>query len=186
MNHTVSGRDYQRLWFNGTEVGETGINAALCGTWGCPVLLVTGDQASCDEGKALLGEGLTTVAVKQGLGAGVGAADPAGAGAEADRGGRAEGARRPEGRAAVRPGQPVRDQGRVQAHPGRPTGFASTPASSGSTAARSGSRPPPGGRPGSSSSSRRERLPTVSASCRGAGGGTLRAVGRPDRSGGFS
>jgi D-amino peptidase len=70
MNHTVSGRDYQRLWFNGTEVGETGINAALCGTWGCPVLLVTGDQASCDEGRALLGEGLTTVAVKQGLGFG--------------------------------------------------------------------------------------------------------------------
>ncbi|MEX2255123.1 MAG: M55 family metallopeptidase, partial [Acidimicrobiia bacterium] len=68
MNHTVSGRDFQRLWFNGVEVGETGINAALCGTWGCPVLLVTGDGASCDEGKALLGDGLTTVAVKQGLG----------------------------------------------------------------------------------------------------------------------
>ena len=68
MNHTVSGRDYQRLWFNGVEVGETGINAALCGTWGCPVLLVTGDAASCAEGKALLGEGLTTVAVKEGLG----------------------------------------------------------------------------------------------------------------------
>ena len=68
LNHTVSGRDYQRLWFNGTEVGESGINAALCGTWGCPVLLVTGDQASCDEGRALLGPGLTTVAVKQGLG----------------------------------------------------------------------------------------------------------------------
>ena len=70
MNHTVSGRDYQRLWFNGTEVGETGINAALCGTWNCPVLLVTGDQASCDEGRALLGHGLTTVAVKQGLASG--------------------------------------------------------------------------------------------------------------------
>jgi D-amino peptidase len=69
MNHTVSGRDYQRLWFNGTEVGETGINAALCGTWGCPVLLVTGDEASCREGRELLGEGLTTVAVKTGLGA---------------------------------------------------------------------------------------------------------------------
>jgi D-amino peptidase len=69
LNHTVSGRDYQRLWFNGTEVGETGINAALCGTWSCPVLLVTGDQASCDEARALLGDGLTTVAVKQGLGA---------------------------------------------------------------------------------------------------------------------
>ena len=69
LNHTVSGRDYQRLWFNGTEVGETGINAALCGTWSCPVLLVTGDRASCDEATALLGAGLTTVAVKQGLGA---------------------------------------------------------------------------------------------------------------------
>ena len=57
-----------RLRFNGVEVGETGINAALCGTWGCPVLLVTGDEATCREGKALLGEGLTTVAVKKGLG----------------------------------------------------------------------------------------------------------------------
>ena len=70
MNHTVSGRDYQRLWFNGVEVGETGINAALCGTWGCPVLLVTGDEASCREGKELLGEGLTTVAVKWAFGSG--------------------------------------------------------------------------------------------------------------------
>ncbi len=69
LNHTVSGRDYQRLWFNGTEVGETGINAALCGTWCCPVLLVTGDEACCAEAAALLGDGLTTVAVKQGLGA---------------------------------------------------------------------------------------------------------------------
>ncbi len=69
MNHTVSGRDYFNLRFNGTLVGETGIHAALCGTWGCPVLLVTGDDVACAEGKALVGEGLTTVAVKQGLGA---------------------------------------------------------------------------------------------------------------------
>jgi D-amino peptidase len=32
------------------------------------VLLVTGDEASCREGRDLLGEGLTTVAVKRGLG----------------------------------------------------------------------------------------------------------------------
>jgi D-amino peptidase len=68
MNHTVSGRDFQNLWFNGTQVGETGINAALCGTWGCPVLMVTGDRAACVEGKALLGDALTTVEVKVGLG----------------------------------------------------------------------------------------------------------------------
>src|SRR5215217_219432 len=70
LNHTVSGQSWHNLYFNGTPVGETGINAALCGTWGCPVLLVTGDAASCAEGKALLGERLTTVAVKQGLGSG--------------------------------------------------------------------------------------------------------------------
>src|SRR5881409_873757 len=68
LNHTVSGVDWQNLWFNGTEVGETGINAALCGTWGCPVLLVTGDQAACREGRELLGDGLTTVQVKTALG----------------------------------------------------------------------------------------------------------------------
>ena len=68
LNHTVSGVDWQNLWFNGTLVGETGINAALCGTWGCPVLLVTGDRAAAREAKALLGDGLTTVEVKQGLG----------------------------------------------------------------------------------------------------------------------
>jgi D-amino peptidase len=68
LNHTVSGRDFQNLWFNGTLVGETGINAALCGTWACPVLMVTGDQAACAEGKKLLGDGLTTVQVKQGTG----------------------------------------------------------------------------------------------------------------------
>src|SRR6187431_953868 len=67
MNHTVSGPNFQNLWFNGTLVGATGINAALCGTWGCPVLMVTGDAAACREGKALLGDGLTTVAVKEGI-----------------------------------------------------------------------------------------------------------------------
>ncbi len=69
MNHTIYGRDFQNLWFNGTLVGETGINAALCGTWDCPVLMVTGDEASCREGRELLGGGLTTVAVKKGFGA---------------------------------------------------------------------------------------------------------------------
>jgi D-amino peptidase len=68
LNHTVSGLEWHNLWFNGTPVGETGINAALCGTWDCPVLLVTGDDATCREATELLGKGLTTVSVKQGLG----------------------------------------------------------------------------------------------------------------------
>ena len=68
LSHTVSGEAWRELQFNGTSVGETGINAALCGNWGCPVLLVTGDEAVCREGKELLGDGLTTVSVKKGLG----------------------------------------------------------------------------------------------------------------------
>jgi D-amino peptidase len=68
LSHTVSSQAWQALRFNGTLVGETGINAALCGQWGCPVLLVTGDRAVCREAKALLGDDLTTVEVKVGLG----------------------------------------------------------------------------------------------------------------------
>ena len=68
LSHTVSGQAWQNLRFNGRLVGETGINAALCGNWGIPVLLVTGDRAVCTEARELLGERLTTVEVKEGLG----------------------------------------------------------------------------------------------------------------------
>src|SRR5436309_9689001 len=68
LSHTVSGQAWHELRFNGRPVGETGINAALCGHWGCPVLLVTGDRAVCREATELLGERLTTVEVKVGLG----------------------------------------------------------------------------------------------------------------------
>ncbi len=65
--HTISTTTWQNLWFNDDLVGETGVNAALCGHYGCPVLLVTGDEATGREAKELLGDGLTTVAVKRGL-----------------------------------------------------------------------------------------------------------------------
>jgi D-amino peptidase len=65
--HTISTTNWRSLRFNDDLVGETGINAALCGHYGCPILLVTGDEATCREAKELLGEGLTTVAVKRGL-----------------------------------------------------------------------------------------------------------------------
>jgi D-amino peptidase len=68
MSHTVSATRWHELRFNGVPVGEVGINAALCGTWGCPVALVTGDDVVCAESAELLGPGLHTLAVKQGLG----------------------------------------------------------------------------------------------------------------------
>jgi D-amino peptidase len=68
LSHTVSSTKWHNLRFNGTLVGEVGINAALCGTWGTPVALVTGDDVVCEEARELLGPGLRTLAVKQGLG----------------------------------------------------------------------------------------------------------------------
>ena len=65
--HTISTVKWHNLWFNDDLVGEVGVNAALCGHYGCPILLVTGDEAVCRESKEILGDGLTTVAVKRGL-----------------------------------------------------------------------------------------------------------------------
>ncbi len=65
LDHTF---DVQiRLWINGLEVGEVGLNAALAGHFGVPVGLVTGDQAVTGEAKALLGE-IETVQVKEAFG----------------------------------------------------------------------------------------------------------------------
>jgi len=65
--HTISTTTWRNLWFNEDVVGETGINAALCGHYGYPPLLVTGDEAVVREARTLLGPGLTSVAVKRGL-----------------------------------------------------------------------------------------------------------------------
>ena len=67
LSHTISTVLWRHLWFNGQAVGEVGVNAAVCGYYDSPVLLVTGDEAVCRESTELLGEGLTTVAVKKGL-----------------------------------------------------------------------------------------------------------------------
>lgn len=66
--HTISTTHWRHLKFNDKYVGEVGINAALCGHYGVPCVLVTGDTATCIESQDLLGDGLTTVAVKKGLG----------------------------------------------------------------------------------------------------------------------
>jgi D-amino peptidase len=68
LNHSVHGSAWLGVRFNGQEVGELGINSALAGTWDVPVVLVTGDEAICREGRDLLGEQITTVAVKRGYG----------------------------------------------------------------------------------------------------------------------
>lgn len=50
---------------NGQSVGELGLNAALAGSFGVPVALVTGDAALAREAEELLGSAVRTVAVKE-------------------------------------------------------------------------------------------------------------------------
>ncbi len=67
LDHTWSSSRVNNLWLNGRLVGETGLNAAICGSFNAPVLLVTGDEAVCAEASEWL-PGVETVAVKKASG----------------------------------------------------------------------------------------------------------------------
>lgn len=56
LDHTWSSARVVNLWLNGRLVGETGLNAAVCGHFGAPVLMVSGDQTVGIEATELLGE----------------------------------------------------------------------------------------------------------------------------------
>lgn len=67
LNHTQSSRSENRYWYNGVESGEIAQNAAIAGYYGVPVIMVTGDDATCREAHRFLGNNLVTVSVKKGL-----------------------------------------------------------------------------------------------------------------------
>jgi D-amino peptidase len=64
LAHTWSSIRIANVWLNGILMGEYGLNAALCGHFGAPVLLMTGDQTACAQATELLGD-LVTAEVKQ-------------------------------------------------------------------------------------------------------------------------
>src|SRR5215467_13312205 len=68
MCHTVSSEAWYNAWINDQLVGESGIEAALCGTFNTPVVFVAGDEATCREVTDLLGPKVVTAPVKVGLG----------------------------------------------------------------------------------------------------------------------
>jgi D-amino peptidase len=67
IDHTYTSRVYEAR-LNGQPVGELAINAAMAGTYGVPVAMVSGDQAVAAEARALLGESVETVIVKHAVG----------------------------------------------------------------------------------------------------------------------
>jgi len=64
LDHTWSNATIANVWINDILVGETGLNAAVCGHFDVPVLLISGDQAVAQEAKDLI-PGIHTVVVKQ-------------------------------------------------------------------------------------------------------------------------
>jgi D-amino peptidase len=59
--------DIRDLRLNGVSVGEIGMETAIAGDFGVPLILVTADSAGCAEAEALV-PGTRTVAVKESLG----------------------------------------------------------------------------------------------------------------------
>lgn len=67
LDHTWSSKCVANLWLNETLVGEFGLNGALAGYFGVPVIMVTGDQTACAQTVELLGQ-VVSVVVKQATG----------------------------------------------------------------------------------------------------------------------
>ncbi|MGH9602073.1 MAG: M55 family metallopeptidase [Terriglobales bacterium] len=66
LDHTYSA-ELKVVKLNGREVGEYGLNAALAGHYGVPVIFVSGDRAATEQAKEFI-PGVEVAAVKQGIG----------------------------------------------------------------------------------------------------------------------
>ncbi len=67
LDHTMNSTAWHHYRINGKRYGEIGMWATVAGHYGIPVLLVTGDDATCVEARTFLGN-IETVSVKKGIG----------------------------------------------------------------------------------------------------------------------
>lgn len=67
LDHTWSDTRVANLWINDLLFGEIGLNAAVCGHFDVPVLMISGDQTACAEAREMLGD-VETAVVKQAIG----------------------------------------------------------------------------------------------------------------------
>ncbi len=65
--HTQSSKSENRYWYNDVESGELVQNAVIAGFYGVPLIMVTGDLATCREATHFFGDKVVTVATKKGL-----------------------------------------------------------------------------------------------------------------------
>lgn len=66
LEHTQSSVNWRNFYINGEKYGEIGQAAAIAGHYSVPVVFQSGDRASCEESKALLGN-IETAVVKEAL-----------------------------------------------------------------------------------------------------------------------
>lgn len=67
LDHTWSSKTVANVWLNEILTGEFGLNGAVAGYFGAPVILVTGDQTACAQVVEQLGD-METAIVKQASG----------------------------------------------------------------------------------------------------------------------
>jgi D-amino peptidase len=67
LDHTWSSRTVANVWLNELLTGEYGLNAAVAGHFGAPVIMVSGDQTACAQVAELLGD-VETAVVKHATG----------------------------------------------------------------------------------------------------------------------
>ena len=65
LAHSYSSQAIQRMFVNGREVGEIGVDAAIAGEHGVPVVLVVGDDKACAEAREWI-PGVATCPTKVG------------------------------------------------------------------------------------------------------------------------
>jgi D-amino peptidase len=67
LDHTWSSKTVSNVWLNDILTGEFGLNGAVAGHFGVPVIMATGDQTACAQIVEQLGE-METAVVKQATG----------------------------------------------------------------------------------------------------------------------
>lgn len=67
LSHTMSSHSWYNASFNGVKVGESGIIAAIAGSFGVPCVWASGDAATMREVAALIGPQIGQCVVKEGL-----------------------------------------------------------------------------------------------------------------------
>ena len=68
LDHTLSRKMFRAVRINGARQTDTTLNGALAGHHGVPVVMVSGDEATCAEAIAALGPRVQTVATKAAFG----------------------------------------------------------------------------------------------------------------------